>query len=186
MPTKDKTRGETLLRLARTAIAQRLGQNATEPTEADWLDQPGAVFVTLTQHDKLRGCIGSLEARRTLGEDVEVNARAAAFDDPRFPPLTAAELADTRVEVSILSAAEPIQFTDREDALRQIRPGIDGIILEYGPHRATFLPQVWEQLPEPEQFLAHLMIKAGLPAYYWSEGIRLYRYTVEKFKEGET
>lgn len=183
MPADTATRGDTLLRLARAAIARELGQTAADSDRPDWLDLPGATFVTLTQRGKLRGCIGSLEARRPLGEDIETNARAAAFHDPRFPPLTPAEQADTRIEVSILSEAEPIQFTDREDALRQFRPDVDGIILEYGSHRATFLPQVWEQLPEPEQFLAHLMIKAGLPAYYWSDGIRLYRYTVEKFKE---
>lgn len=186
MPTDDKTRGDTLLRLARWAIAGRLGQNLPVPDRPEWLDRPGAVFVTLTQHGRLRGCIGSLEARRPLGEDVEANARAAAFNDPRFPPMTENELADTQVEVSILSPAEPLPCTGREDALRQLRPDVDGIVLEYGAHRATFLPQVWEQLPEPEQFLAHLMIKAGLPAYYWSDGIKLYRYTVEKFKEDET
>lgn len=186
MPAETDDKGQTLTRLARAAIAQCFGQSLAGLAKPDCLDMPGAAFVTLTQKGKLRGCIGSLEAHRLLGEDIEVNARAAAFNDPRFPPLSETELPDTRIEVSILSEPTPIQFTDREDALRQFRPGIDGIVLEYGPHRATFLPQVWEQLPEPEQFLAHLMIKAGLPAYFWSDGIRLYRYNVEKYKEGET
>lgn len=186
MPADAKDQGSILLRLARAAIARRLGHKTNGVTKQDWLDLPSATFVTLTQHGRLRGCIGSLEARRPLGEDVEINARAAAFDDPRFQPLTEHELAETRIEVSILSEPEPIDFSSREDAISQLRPGIDGIIIEHGAHRATFLPQVWEQLQEPEHFLAHLMIKAGLPAYYWSDGIRLYRYTVEKFKEGET
>lgn len=185
MPATTEDRGLTLIRLARSAIAHRFGQDPGEPAKPSWLDRPGATFVTLTQHGKLRGCIGSLEVHRSLGEDVEVNARAAAFNDPRFPPLSKAELPDTCIEVSILSEPTPMHFASREDALHQLQPGIDGIVLEYGSHRATFLPQVWEQLPEPGQFLSQLMLKAGLPAYFWSESIRLYRYSVEKYKEEE-
>ncbi len=143
------------------------------------------MFVTLTQDGELRGCIGSLEAHRPLAVDLEENARAAALRDPRFPPLTAAELPRTRVEVSILSRAEPMRFKDEQDALGQLRPGVDGVILEYGWHRATFLPQVWEQLPEPWQFMAHLKRKAGLSADFWSDEVKLSRYTVEKYQEGE-
>ncbi|NWG87838.1 MAG: AmmeMemoRadiSam system protein A [Hydrogenophilaceae bacterium] len=183
MRTEGADKGRLLTQVARAAIARRFGQTVELPDKPDWLKAPGAVFVTLTQHGQLRGCIGSLEAHRPLAEDLEENAQAAAFRDPRFPPLSAAELPDTRVEVSILSKPEPMRFSSQEDALRQLRPGIDGIILEYDSHHATFLPQVWEQLPEPEQFISHLKLKAGLPGYFWADDIRLYRYTVEKFKE---
>ena len=118
-----------------------------------------------------------------LREDLRANAQAAAFDDPRFPPLNAEELDTTRVEVSVLSRPEPLSFADEADCLAQLRPGVDGVILEYGWHRATFLPQVWEQLPEPRQFMAHLKRKAGLAPDFWSGDLRLSRYGVEKFKE---
>jgi AmmeMemoRadiSam system protein A len=140
--------------------------------------------VTLTRHGDLRGCIGSLEAHRPLREDIQANAQAAAFGDPRFPPLSEDELDTTQVEVSILSRPEPMHFRDEADFLTQLRPGIDGVILEYGWHRATFLPQVWEQLPEPRQFMANLKRKAGLASDFWSNEIRISRYGVEKFKEG--
>lgn len=178
-------RGRVLTRLARASIARALGEAVDEPPHPDWLEAPGAVFVTLTRGGELRGCIGSLQARRSLEEDVVENARMAAFGDPRFPPLNRSELDDTRVEVSVLSTAEPIAFTDEADALSKLRPGIDGVILEWGRHRATFLPQVWQQLPEPRDFLAHLKRKAGLPADFWDDGVRLYRYTVEKYVEDE-
>lgn len=182
MSTEDD-RGPVLLAIARAAIARALGLPAAEPAAPAWLDTPGASFVTLTRHGELRGCIGSLEAWRPLGEDVAANARAAAFNDPRFPPLTAAEFPDTRIEVSLLSRPEPMHFVNEASALAQLRPEIDGVILEYGRHRATFLPQVWEQLPLPRQFLAQLKLKAGLPPDFWSDELRLSRYTVEKFKE---
>lgn len=178
-------RGRVLLALARASIARALGVPVQEPPRPAWLKAQAAVFVTLTRNGELRGCIGSLEARRSLEEDVEENARMAAFADPRFAPLRQEELADTRVEVSVLSPAEPIPFTDEADALRKLRPGVDGVILEYGPHRATFLPQVWRQLHEPRQFLAQLKRKAGLPADFWADGVKLYRYTVEKYAEDE-
>ncbi len=143
----------------------------------------GACFVTLTQHGQLRGCIGSLEAWRPLLQDVQENARAAAFRDPRFKPLTLDELARTRVEVSLLTPATPIQFSSEAEALAQLLPGRDGIIFTAGRHRSTFLPQVWEQLPEPADFMAHLKQKAGLPATYWGDDVRLERYSVEKWQE---
>lgn len=190
MSTHEHARGRLLTALARAAICRELGQPEpaipAETARATWLELPGAVFVTLTQHGELRGCIGSLEARRPLREDLEANARAAAFDDPRFPPLAWDELLHTRVEVSVLGQAEPMLYRDEDDALAQLRPGIDGVILEAGWHRATFLPQVWAQLPEPRQFIAHLKRKAGLDAEYWSPEIRLSRYRVEKFQEDET
>jgi len=175
--------GRLLTTLARAAIAREFDEPGTALPHPDWLDAPGAVFVTLTEAGQLRGCIGSLEAHRPLGEDLEHNARAAAFGDPRFPPLKHAELPRVRVEVSVLTPATPMACSDEADALRQLRPGVDGVILEHGWHRATFLPQVWEQLPEPRVFLAHLKQKAGLAADFWANDVRLSRYGVEKFKE---
>lgn len=184
-------KGLLLTTLARAAIARELDGSPPAPpiaealaaADLDWLAQPGAVFVTLTRRGELRGCIGSLEARRPLREDVEANARAAAFADPRFPPLTREELDQVRVEVSLLTPAEPLSFTSEADALGRLRPGRDGVILEYGPRQATFLPQVWAQLPEPSAFLAHLKRKAGLDPTFWDDGIRLFRYRVEKYQE---
>jgi AmmeMemoRadiSam system protein A len=175
--------GDALLRRARNAIATALGEPAqAEPAHPD-LAQPGATFVTLTQGGQLRGCIGSLEAWRPLDADVRENARAAAFRDPRFPPLTHGELHRTRVEVSLLAPATPITFTDEADALSQLQPGIDGLILECHGQRGTFLPQVWESLPEPNRFLTHLKQKAGFDPGFWSPDIKLYRYAVNKWKE---
>ncbi len=145
------------------------------------LREPGASFVTLKKHGKLRGCIGSLEARRPLVEDVLHNAHAAAFADPRFPPVSAQELPELTFHLSILTPAEPLQFTSETDLLQQIRPGIDGLILEDDLHRSTFLPAVWESLPDATQFLQHLKQKAGLPADYWSGTLTISRYTTESF-----
>jgi len=183
MTESDHGKGKVLLGIARNAIAESLGLPHEPATQADWLKQPGAVFVTLTQHGQLRGCIGSLEAHRSLADDVYHNACAAAFQDPRFMPLEKEEFALTRCEVSLLSPPEPMSFRDETDALAQLRPGIDGVVFEYGRHRSTFLPQVWEQLPHPREFMAHLKQKAGLSADFWSPEVRLSRYTVEKWKE---
>ncbi|UCV17431.1 AmmeMemoRadiSam system protein A [Ferribacterium limneticum] len=175
--------GTTLLTLARNAISGRFGLGQTPTNDYPELHQHGATFVTLTQHGDLRGCIGSLEAWRPLAQDVHENALAAAFRDPRFEPLTADELPITRVEVSLLTPAEPILFTSEADALDQLRPDIDGVIFTAGRRRSTFLPQVWEQLPAPVVFMAHLKQKAGLPANYWGSDVRLERYGVKKWKE---
>lgn len=175
--------GALLLSHARAAIAEALGLQAPAAGEAASLQQPGASFVTLKVDGELRGCIGSLHAQRPLVEDVRVQARAAAFEDPRFPPLGRHEYARLRVEVSVLSPAEPLPARSEQQALLQLRPGIDGLILEAAGRRATFLPQVWEQLPTPAQFLRALKRKAGLPADAWSDDIRLLRYTVEKHVE---
>jgi AmmeMemoRadiSam system protein B/AmmeMemoRadiSam system protein A len=175
--------GPALLVRARNAIAARLDQPTRAEPDHPALAEPGATFVTLTRDGDLRGCIGSLEAHRPLDRDVRANAVAAAFSDPRFPPLTLAELADTRVEVSLLTAPQPMSFTSEADALRQLRPNVDGVILVAGHRRATFLPQVWEQLPTPRQFMAHLKQKAGLPADWWSSEVQLQRYEVRKWKE---
>lgn len=175
--------GRQLVAIAREAIESSYRDIPAVSGDDPRLDAPGATFVTLTQRGRLRGCIGSLEAWRTLAEDVRENACAAAFRDPRFAPLAVDELAQTRVEVSLLTPAEAIACHDEDDALRQLRPGVDGIVLECGGRRATFLPQVWEQLPEPQRFLTQLKRKAGLPDDYWSDRLRLSRYHVQKWKE---
>ena len=175
--------GPALLVRARNAIAAELKQPTQAEAAHPALALPGATFVTLTQNGALRGCIGSLQAHRPLDQDVRANAVAAAFRDPRFPPLTLAELPRTRVEVSLLTAPQPMTFSSEADALRQLRPNVDGIIFIAGQKRSTFLPQVWEQLPDPRQFMAHLKQKAGLPADWWSADVQLQRYEVRKWKE---
>lgn len=179
----DKQRGATLIGIARAAIGEKLGVATGAQRSAPWLEQPGATFVTLMLDDALRGCIGSLEARRPLGLDVRDNALAAAFRDPRFKPLSSAEWTGTSVEVSLLSALEPLPLDDEAAVLERLRPGVDGLVLEFGHHRGTFLPQVWEQLPQPESFLVNLKRKAGLPPDFWEPGMRLKRYTVTKWRE---
>ncbi|MBU0751556.1 MAG: AmmeMemoRadiSam system protein A [Gammaproteobacteria bacterium] len=177
--------GTALLVRARNAIAAEFGQSPHPEPDHPALHAPGATFVTLTQQGQLRGCIGSLEAWRTLDQDVRSNARAAAFKDPRFAPLRQDELSHTRVEVSLLAAAMPLSFTSEEDAVAQLRPNVDGVILEFERHRGTFLPQVWESLPEPRLFMAHLKQKAGLSPGFWSPDVKLFRYEVQKWKEPE-
>jgi AmmeMemoRadiSam system protein B/AmmeMemoRadiSam system protein A len=179
----DTEKGATLLKLARAEIASRLGHEAASPAQAGWLLEPGACFVTLTRHGELRGCIGTLEAHRSLEIDVRENAVAAAFRDPRFMPLGRGEFEEIRVEVSLLTPAEPLAVTSEADALAALQPHVDGVVFEYGHYRSTFLPQVWAQLPEPAAFLAQLKRKAGLPADFWAEGVRLSRYSVSKWKE---
>ena len=176
--------GPVLTGLARAAIAQVFDGGALPHDQAAWLDAPGASFVTLTQSGRLRGCIGSLQAWQPLRDDVAGNACAAAFRDPRFPALRAEELPVTQIEVSVLSAPEPMPFTSQADALAQLRPGQDGVILSAGRHRATFLPQVWEELPTPAEFISHLLLKAGLPPDYWSDAVQISRYSVTAFSEG--
>lgn len=176
-------RGDLLLSIARASIARRFGIFFETDASAKFLHETAACFVTLMQNEQLRGCIGSLEARRSLLDDVRANAQAAAFQDPRFAPLPASELADTRIEVSVLSALSRIEFDDENDALAKLRPGIDGIVLSCNGCRGTFLPQVWDSLPQPRSFLGELKRKAGLPADFWSPGVQLFRYGVEKWQE---
>lgn len=145
------------------------------------LREPGASFVTVTRGGELRGCIGSLAATRALVEDVAHNAYAAAFRDPRFAPLSPPERPSLEIHISVLSSAEPIEFTDEAQLLGQLRPGIDGLILQEGARRGTFLPSVWRSLPDPRDFLHHLKVKAGLRPDHWSNDIRVQRYTVEEF-----
>ena len=178
-------KGRVLLPIARAAISRALNVPHNADEHATWLAEHGACFVTLTQHGELRGCIGTLHPHRPLLEDVRANAVAAALHDPRFPPLPAAELDYTEVEISLLSTATAMTFNDEADALVQLQPGIDGVIFEYGHFRSTFLPQVWEQLPQPREFMAHLKHKAGLSPTFWSDAVQLSRYSVAKWKDAD-
>jgi len=178
---------EALTGLARSAISEALGLHAVWPdiSEADSqrLSEPGAAFVTLKQCGRLRGCIGSLEATRPLREDLTKNAVAAALHDPRFLPLTVAELDEVSIEVSLLSRPRALGVRSEAETIIALRPGLDGVILSLGMQRATFLPQVWDELPNPHEFLAHLRHKAGLPTDRWDPAIEVSVYTVEHFSE---
>lgn len=183
-PKRENTElGFALLNAARTAIATQFGLTTSIPPEHPAMKQAGATFVTLMLDGQLRGCIGTLEAYRPLGEDVRANASAAAFGDPRFIPLTQAEFGRVQIEVSLLTQPEPIFFESETDALQQLRPGVDGVILSFNHRSSTFLPQVWEQLPDAWQFMAHLKIKGGHAPDWWSPEIELFRYEVKKWKE---
>ena len=177
---EDPARGPVLLSIARSAIEMQ-GPPAPRTWVEDWLRAHGASFVTLRLDGELRGCIGSIEARRPLGDDVAHSARAAAYRDPRFSPVTREEIPRLAVEVSVLSAREALDAFSEEEAIARVRPGIDGIYFEFHDLSATFLPQVWEGLPEPLAFLGELRRKAGLPPRFWHPDVRLSRYTVEKY-----
>ena len=140
-----------------------------------------AAFVTLNAHGRLRGCIGSLQANRPLVADISENAYAAAFEDPRFEPLTAAELAETDIHISIVAPPRPITFRDEADLVAQLRPNIDGVVLADQEKTATFLPTVWRDYPAPAQFLRELKRKAGLRPDHWSDAITASRYTTRQF-----
>lgn len=185
--------GATLIALARQAIERAIlpaGRAQPQPNQDVIVSDDdaalqawGASFVTLTENGQLRGCIGTPEAWRPLKDDVQANAVAAALRDPRFAPLQPQEWPGVRVEVSLLSPLETMECVNEAQALAQLRPGVDGLVLDCGRHRATFLPQVWEQLPAPAVFLAQLKRKAGLPTHFWSPDLRLQRFTVHKWKE---
>ena len=175
----------TLLPIARASIASQLGKAHPTDESAAWLREHGASFITLHLQKKLRGCIGSLQAHRPLLDDVKANALAAAFKDPRFKPLTIAEYESIEVEISLLSALSTLSFTDETSALAQLTPHVHGLIFEYGHHRSTFLPQVWESFSDPLMFMAHLKQKAGLPPNFWEPGVKLHTYTVAKFSESQ-
>jgi AmmeMemoRadiSam system protein A len=178
-----KARGETLLRLARAVIEESLGGPAPVRPQEAWLDEPGAVFVTLTRGGDLRGCIGTLRPRPVLYDAVVVSARGAAHRDPRFPPLGAHELADLRIEISLLSALAELAVATEAELLDRVRPGVDGLVLHHGGRSGVFIPEMWKQLPEPERFLYHLKRKAGLPTDRWLPGTRVERFTAEVFAE---
>jgi AmmeMemoRadiSam system protein B/AmmeMemoRadiSam system protein A len=177
--------GPHLLKLADTSI--RHGLEHKKPMSLDLAAEPaalranGASFVTLkTKAKQLRGCIGSPVAHQPLARDVAANAYKAAFNDPRFKPVSPAEYKDLRLSISVLSPQAPMQIADEADLLRQLRPGIDGLVIADGPRRALFLPSVWEQLPDPKQFLAHLKRKAGMGLDHWSADFRANRFIAEE------
>ncbi|MSQ52834.1 MAG: AmmeMemoRadiSam system protein B [Betaproteobacteria bacterium] len=189
--TYTAAQGSLLLGAARQSIGAALDR-ASLPALPDerWLRELRATFVTLKQNGSLRGCIGMLEAARPLGADVIANARAAAFSDPRFKPLTGPELEKLDIEVSILSRPSRIAFEDHADLIRQLEPGKDGLIIESTggakARRGTFLPQVWESIPEPENFISQIKLKAGMPADTRTTACRFKRYRVVKWIEAGT
>jgi AmmeMemoRadiSam system protein B/AmmeMemoRadiSam system protein A len=181
----DETHGRTLLGLARGAVAEALGNGQVAIPEEPWLREKRATFVTLNQDGKLRGCIGSLQPTRALGEDVVANAAKAALADRRFPPLKPDELAAIEMEVSLLSAPTLVQFADATELVAQLRPGTDGVILAADGKRGTYLPQVWGDIPDPVQFLASLRQKAGIPADTRLTRCQVWRYQVRKWRESD-
>jgi AmmeMemoRadiSam system protein A len=176
-----------LLKLARSAISAELvdGTEVLRPAQPSAaLQEKCGCFVTLHKNKTLRGCIGTIEAARSLLAGVEENARNSAFRDPRFPPLEADELPEVDIEISVLSVPIALDYSDTDDLLEKIQPGIHGVIISSGWHSATFLPQVWEQLSDTKSFLEHLCIKAGLEANCWRDGeLTVKVYTVEYFSE---
>jgi uncharacterized protein len=177
--------GSAVLALARSAIAEQLGLGALDTVSHARLEERSATFVTLKQAGGLRGCVGSLQAVRALRDDVRANAVAAAFRDPRFAPLAANEFLTTSLEVSLLSAEERIEAASERELLAQLRPGVDGVMLEYEGHRATLLPQVWRHLTDRREFLSALKLKAGLAEDFWSERMLISRYAAITWKEQE-
>jgi AmmeMemoRadiSam system protein A len=178
---------DQLLALARDSIAYGLEHGRSIKPLAneynDNLKQMAACFVTLTMAHNLRGCIGHLSAIQPLFEDVAENAFSAAFNDPRFPQLREDEFQRTEIEISILTPATQIKFADENDLLSQIQEGVDGLILEDGYNRGTFLPTVWESLPHKQDFWKHLKLKAGLPVSHWSDTLKVSRYHTIAFSE---
>jgi AmmeMemoRadiSam system protein A len=175
--------GAALLHVARRCLARAFDRGIAAADRRAVLEEQGATFVTLRQHGDLRGCIGTLEAHRPLRQDVEENTLSAAFRDPRFAPLAAREFDITSIEVSLLSAPVPLPIGGEDDLLQRLRPGVDGVVLAWRERRATFLPQVWDTLAEPRDFIAALKHKAGLAAGFWADDIRVSRYTVDKYEE---
>lgn len=175
-------KGRVLIAIARESIAAADEYRPPAEWGDPWLRELGASFVTLRLHGDLRGCIGTIEAHRALGHDVAHNAHAAAYRDHRFAPLDATERVAVDVEVSVLSPRIPLAAASEDEAIALLRPHVDGVVLQYGFHQATFLPQVWETLPDPLDFLMELRLKARLPARFWHAEVKLSRYTVEKYK----
>jgi len=177
--------GKVLLQIARMTISDRLGQNIQSPDAVKELpDTAYATFVTLKKNGQLRGCIGNLQPTGSVLESVQRNAVNAAFHDSRFPPLTIEELQELAIDISVLSQAEILEYSDGDDLLGKLRPGIDGVILRLGMASATFLPQVWEQLSTPALFLDHLCRKAGLAESAWrNEHPQIEIYQVQFFAE---
>ena len=179
-----------LLEIARQSIESGLNGDGLLHPDSLLLDGTLAaqlgVFVTLTQLEELRGCMGALESSDPLAHTVVSCAFNAAFRDPRFPRLNTSEMADTRIEISVLSRMEPLVVTDRTNLLSKLRPHVDGLLLEDGRYRSTFLPGVWEKISDPDEFLQQLLLKAGLSPDYWSETICFQRYHTISFGEQES
>jgi len=179
--------GRYLLEVARKTIQQELFKDkATQQAELDspkFAERRGT-FVTLTINHNLRGCIGHIIPQETLLEGIRENAVNAAFKDPRFNPLSKKEWDNVKIEISILTDSKPLEYTDGDDLLKKIRPDIDGVIIKKGYYQATFLPQVWEQLPDKKEFFTHLCLKAGMDGNEWKKGkIEVYTYQVQAFEE---
>lgn len=189
MPSTEYTSAERceLLAIARASIEE--GVETGRPKSIDLNRLPAALqairctFVTLHSEGQLRGCTGSMEPVQPLAVDVSVAACQTALNDPRFYPVQAEEIAGLHIEVSILSPLRAFPVAGEADLLARLEPGVDGLVLELGPRRATFLPKVWESLPDPRQFLTELKRKAGLPGDFWSEKMVLHRYHTETFGE---
>ena len=181
--------GPFLLGLARESIDYGFDNKAPLPVLLDELPtalaEPAATFTTLRLAGELRGCCGRLEAAEPLSTDVAHSAFTAAFRDPRFEPLRRDEFAAINVEISVLTPMEPMQVSDEADLLEQLQPGIDGLVIAEGWRRATFLPKVWESLPEPRQFLGQLKLKCGLPQDYWSSRLEFRRYRTATYVESD-
>lgn len=179
---------QTLLRLARTSIEHAVAGKTLPPLDISTLTpalrEDGASFVTLTIHGDLRGCIGALEAYQPLAEDVREHAVAAALQDPRFPPVSEGELDSISIEVSRLTAPRELEYASSDDLLKKLNPHVDGVILKHGHRRATFLPQVWEKIPNPAEFLNQLCYKMGAHASLWRDTkLQVLVYQVEEFHE---
>ena len=178
----DERQGARLLRLARESIAEALGGARCERPHDEWATMPAATFVTLRHPDgDLQGCIGSLEPRRTLADDVASNAVAAALHDPRATPIDLPDVGQLSVEVSLLGPLERIACTDERSAIAALRPGVDGVVVKWRGARGTLLPQVWENLRDPREFLAHVKVKARLPPDFWAPDVEVYRYGLQKW-----
>jgi len=174
---------DKLLELAKLSIHYSLTHGKAYDIDISKFPKPlqeqRASFVTLNLNGQLRGCIGSLVATKPLCQDICHNAYQAANADPRFPPVTKEEFTQLDIHISILTPAVPLEVSSQEDLIAKLQPGIDGIILELGRHRGTFLPSVWEQLPDPVEFVRHLKRKAGIPNNYWANDIKVWRYETE-------
>jgi AmmeMemoRadiSam system protein A len=185
MDVLSNEQGAFLLKLARSTIAKKLtGEDTVPPLTDAAFTQSGGTFVTLKLDGRLRGCIGNLEPSGSLYEAIKRNALSAAFSDYRFSPLTKEELEGVHIDISILTPATLLSYTNAQDLLGKLRPGVDGVILRQGMAAATFLPQVWEQLPQPEAFLGQLCRKAGLTERAWRDGHpEILIYQVQCFEE---
>jgi AmmeMemoRadiSam system protein A len=186
-PDRQELPGDELLRLARGSMEYGLAHGKPLPVVYGDLPQvlidPAATFTTLRLGGELRGCCGTLEPLLPLATDVTRSAFRAAYEDPRFAPVREAELGVITVEVSVLSPLEPVVAASEEDLLQQLRPGTDGLVIVDSGRRATFLPKVWDMLPDPDRFLAQLKRKCGLPEDYWSESFEFLRYQATTFVE---